>query len=1261
MKLHLNHYQEDLWRYAHIYPANFYNLGWSFLLSGNLRTDLLQKSFTHVVHSVDLLHSVLKGNEQSGLYFETENNGKEIFDMIECSLDECQKDMEQFNNQPFDLSKEWPIRARLYRLPDHSYMFAIIFHHICIDGITVVDFFTMLANVYDLLNKNGEYPQLEIPAWNDALPHEKNKFNKTDFDHWINLLDKNAFETFPLETPTPSSFAFQAEEFELGSDLMERLNEVAKKINPAARKNGATVFLIMMAAWGFVLKRFMGQEQIILETPINQRPKEARNLIGFFANSLLLSVGIKESMRVCDLFTTLIKQWEALRTIRQYTWSEIAYFLNHETKTDLSLRTNIGINFAEWRHAIPFTTIKSQPFRRLDHFSNLDLLLEIEPTQIGFSRIRYHSMFSKAQIQVLVRSLRIALETFSADCDQSLSSISLFPAEEQAQLMNKYEKQLDLLPHIEESIPERFRKIALSQPNHIALIYAGKSVSYADLLVQSERNARRLRGHFAEILGYPLPADEPIGIYTTNKFQAIIWILSILRAGATYVYLDQSFPTDRIAFLANDYGMKCVLCENEQAKRSLPKDLICFTPEELEASTEMDCPAIPASARAYIISTSGTTGQPKGVPIRHEQVLTLVHSGVFVVDASKRVLQFASLCFDASVWEIFFTLLHGSTLIIATEEERHDVERLRKLLTDEHVSVALIPPAVLSRFPHRKIEELESLWVAGESTPEKDIEFWRSQCALYNGYGPTETTVCASAGQLTEQTVPNDIGWPLIGATCYIVDKEGNLTPDFVRGELLVGGPQVTSGYINRPQLNAKKFVPNPFATERDRQLGRNLMLYRTGDLVSRLPSGRMLFHGRIDSQIKLHGFRIELGEIENILNQHPAIVRAVVLIREIRGDKALVAYIQPNATSTLTTQELRTYLSRHVPHYMVPTYWAFVETFQMTVNGKIDTRSLPNPEGKQPEESFVPPITEAEKILARIVAEALGMNQVSVDTNLFDLGLSSIQVMTILAEAANHGLNLSVATFYREKTIRAIVRDHRPSFCFWSEDSECSSDEREILLLVCGDLFYNPEYQYFTKVFSQHYRILVLESFHECFRIKNALDWESLIDFFYTTATKTLNGQSPNVIAGFCLGGELAFSLAQRFYSTNHQPKVLMMGSFSKRNPDDSWSMEYPDTLSTSAETRYEETRQLIRTRHLQPYDGDTWIFLPHRFTFDRIKGLENPDIAAQYRRQYDENATSWSNLQPHIKMNWIDTDHWHLLSPESVEQIYDQFSRLS
>ena len=437
-------------------------------------------------------------------------------------------------------------------------------------------------------------------------------------------------------------------------------------------------------------------------------------------------------------------------------------------------------------------------------------------------------------------------------------------------------------------------------------------------------------------------------------------------------------------------------------------------------------------------------------------------------------------------------------------------------------------------------------------------------------------------------------------------------------------------------------------------------MLYKSGDWVSRLPNGHLLFHGRIDFQVKINGFRVELGEIESQLNQYPAVARSVVLVKTVADDKRLVAYILPaeNYRDTLSGRQLKIYLSESLPYYMIPSKWIFVKSFPMTINGKIDLKALPDPDvGEDTDADIVAPESTEERLLERVVAEVCKMDRVSVDADLFDMGISSIEVMMVIAQAANLGLDLSVSRFYQGKTIRAIVRDNKAQFCFWA-DGTVTDEDKPILLLVCGDAYFNPDYQYFVDRFGKDYAILVLDSYHAYFASRENLGWEELMNVYRRLVANVLGDRVPQLIAGFCIGGEMALSVASLFAECDSKPTLVLLDSFANRRKWGIWSFDYAESLGMLRERLVEETSRLLQSQVLYAYPGNIYLFLANRFTTEHVQDADKKGVEERVYGQFSENASAWRELVPQCRIEWIECDHWHMLDRLAIDRIYDRLT---
>ncbi|GDZ94778.1 peptide synthetase [Planktothrix agardhii CCAP 1459/11A] len=420
-----------------------------------------------------------------------------------------------------------------------------------------------------------------------------------------------------------------------------------------------------------------------------------------------------------------------------------------------------------------------------------------------------------------------------------------------------------------------------------------------------------------------------------------------------------------------------------------------------------------------MIYTSGSTGKPKGVLLAHKGVCNLAtqQRKIFNIKAQSRVLQFASFSFDASVWEIFMALGSGATLVMGDSDSLLPGENLLNLLKKQKITVATLPPSALAVMPTDELPDLQSLIVAGESSSADLLKKWCQNRHVFNAYGPTESTVCTTIALIKDPQEKPPIGKPLGNFQVYILDPCLNPVPIGINGELYIGGEGLAKGYLGQPELTNSKFIANPFNDDPASRL------YKTGDIVRYLADGNIDFMGRIDHQVKIRGFRIELGEVETVLNQHPQVKEAIIIVREDQpGVKRLCAYIIGH--KKLSISELRLFLQEKLPQYMIPSFLIILEAFPLTANGKIDRRALPQPALELEDEDVrnITPTTDTEKILIAIWQEILGLKKISINDNFFELGGDSILGIQIIAKANQAGLQITPKQLFSHQTIAQLA-----------------------------------------------------------------------------------------------------------------------------------------------------------------------------------------------------------------------------------------------
>jgi novobiocin biosynthesis protein NovH len=563
-----------------------------------------------------------------------------------------------------------------------------------------------------------------------------------------------------------------------------------------------------------------------------------------------------------------------------------------------------------------------------------------------------------------------------------------------------------------------FERAVRNGPDRTALVSGSVTLTYGEVNRRANRLARLLADQGAG-------PERLVALALPRSHDMVIAMLAVAKTGAAFLPVDPAYPADRIAFMIGDAG-PALLCTTRAAKPELPKRLQCLVLDHPDATIALrqsnadlaanECAPVSPASLAYVIYTSGSTGKPKGVAVTHAGLATLSTANVerMAVDADSRVLQFSSPSFDAMIFEVLATFGAGATLVIPPAGALAG-DALAEVLTGQGVTHAVLPPVAAGSVPAGAAPGLASLLVAGEVCSGDLVARWAAGRRMINAYGPTEVTVCATMTEPLSGTTAPPIGLPILGASLYVVDRALRPLPPGAPGELYVSGPGLARGYLRRPGLTAERFVANPFAADGSR-------MYRTGDLVSWQPDGNLVFHGRVDDQVKLRGFRIELGEVESVLTDHPGVDRAVAVVREdVPGAQQIVAYVIPAAGAAPETAELREHAGRFLLEHMVPAAYLKLDAFPVTPNGKLDRRALPAPEIVSSPAGRAPR-SPAEEAFSAIFGDLLGLSHVDIDSNFFELGGNSMLAITVIQQAREANLAISPRDMIQNPTIEALA-----------------------------------------------------------------------------------------------------------------------------------------------------------------------------------------------------------------------------------------------
>ena len=919
--------------------------------------------------------------------------------------------------KPFDLSQSPLLRVTLLRLHQNYHVLMLVMHHIVSDAWSIGIFIQELSTLYVAFASGKLNPLPELPiqyadfaVWQQKLLREQ--VLETQLNYWKQQL---AGAPPLLELPTtkrrPASQTFCGSSWELKLSL-----DLTEKINAISRKSGVTLFMTLLTAFVTLLARYSGQDDILIGTPIANRNRlEIETLIGFFVNTLVLRTQIQGN----PSFEELLKQVQQV-TLSAYEHQDVPFEQVVEAcgpQRNLNYSPLFQVMFflqnaPMGKLELPGLTITLNEINTGTSKFDLSLLME-ESSQGLVGTWEYNiDLFDQETIARMAGHFQTLLEAIVAHPQQEVWKLPLLSDAEEHQLLVRWNQTKTDYPD-DQCIHQLFESQVLCTPHAVAVVFEDEQLTYWELNARANQLA-----HYLQLHG--VRQHALVGICMERSVDLLIGILAILKVGGVYVPLDPSYPRERLAFMLSDAQVQ-VLLTQQHLNEGLPEhgaQVVCLdTDWNAICGLSQDNPksGVFATDCSYVIYTSGSTGLPKGVRIRHRGVVRLVKQTNYVrLSLDETFLQLAAFSFDAATFEIWGCLLNGGRLVVMSGN-RPSLMELGQTIRQYQVTTLWLTAGLFHQMVDQRIEDLKSvrqLLAGGDVLSVAMVEKVLRQlknCQLINGYGPTENTTftcCYSVTQLASLGNSVPIGRPIANTEVYILDGDLQPVPVGVAGELYIGGDGLAEGYLNRPELTAPKFIPNPF----DRQPGARL--YKTGDLGRYLASGDIEFLVRLDTQVKIRGFRIELGEIEAVLAQHPDVRSTFVIAREdVPGDKRLVAYFVSHDLGAATINDLRSFLKQKLPEYMVPAAFVKLDTLPLTPNGKVDRRALRAPDWEHSDSvSFVLPHTDTQQVIAEIFAEVLHIFQVGIHDNYFELGghsLNATQVVSRLRERFNIELPL--------------------------------------------------------------------------------------------------------------------------------------------------------------------------------------------------------------------------------------------------------------
>ncbi len=930
-------------------------------------------------------------------------------------------------DRPFDIAAAPPIRIALVRTADDETVLVVAAHHLMFDrqafGILLVE----LSRNYEAFAAGDESPRPDPTIqYGDFAVWQCRRRAAGDWapqlDYWRqNLAGAPALE-LPTDRPRPAVQGFR------GAQLpVEVPAETMRRLTTLANSHGATTYMALLACYAVLLHRYSNQDDIVVGAPASQRDRpETEALLGYFINTLPIRVRFGAGQR----FGQVVDQVRdaCLGAYRHHEVPFDVVVAGLGLPRDLSRPPVFQASFTYGREPVPTAGFGGRltriPLR--SEGARFDLELQAFHDDGGLvGWFEYdRDLFDESTIGRFAGALRHVLDEVIADPEREVDRIPLLVGAERDRVLLGFNDTAREWPAEDGLVHECIARQATRTPDAPAVVFEGRVVSYAEFNRRANQLAHRL-------IRAGVGRDVLVGVAMERSVDLVLSLVAVLKAGGAYVPLDPDYPVARLDRILLDAAPRVVLAQHGTAER-LPECaadvwLVEDLAEDLAAEPAHDPVVDVAGADlAYVIYTSGSTGVPKGVMNVHAGLRNrlLWMQDAYPLTGADRVAQKTPFSFDVSVWEFFWPLMVGATMVVAAPGGHRDPAYLTRLINAESVTTIHFVPSMLQAFLAEPIENCTSLRrviCSGEALPRdlQDRFVARSAAELHNLYGPTEAAIDVTAWPCRADDPPGPvpIGRPIANTQVYVLDRYLEPVPLGVPGELHLGGHNLARGYLNRPELTAEKFVPDPFGRPGDR-------LYKTGDLARFRPDGTVLFLGRLDHQIKLRGFRIELGEIEAVLVGLPGVREAVVTAPELRpGDTRLVAYLTAAAEPPVIA-ELPGLLRGRLPEYMVPAHFEVLAEFPLSANGKVDRARLPLPVPARPAAvPYVAPADDVETAVAAIWCEVLGLDRVGRGDNFFDLGGHSLlmaQVRTLLSERL--GREVPMVLLFQYPTVATLA-----------------------------------------------------------------------------------------------------------------------------------------------------------------------------------------------------------------------------------------------
>jgi amino acid adenylation domain-containing protein len=1099
----------------------------------------------------------------------------------------------------FDLIKGPLFRVDLFLLNEEEFYLTLTAHHIVCDGWSLGIILQDLGKYYAAFNGNMTPELNPAPSLSDYA-ESQTRFRETEEyknieRYWLNQFQQSIpVLDIPTDFPRPQVRTYKSHriDFPLDSDLLNAIKKMGAQ-------SGCTLVTTLMAAYEVFLQRITGQQEIILGIPAaGQSVSGLYGLVGHCVNLLPIRSHPEGKM----LFSEYLNQRKS-QVLNDYDHQQITFgsllqklnIARDRSRVPLiPLTFNVDLGLDD---GVEFPGLKYEMVYNPREYENFEISLNVSGSvyNVAFQWSYNTQLFKESTIRHMMKAFENLLHRLVTEPGIRIMDL---PAPNLYQTDS--EDQDSLYPK-DKSIAYLFSEQARRSPFRRALSFGNKTLTYRQLEEKTNQLANYLKSKGVK-------REEYVPVCLERSPDLVIAILAILKAGGTYVPLDPEYPAERIRFMLQDVGANIILCNrnNLDILGTPSNHLIILLDEEWHLINDESTVAPQVSGNgkdlAYVMYTSGSTGRPKGVMIENRNVISLVRGVNYITLSAKNVLlNTGSASFDASSFEYWSMLLNGGELVLCPEQTLLNSELLKQEIRKRKVNIMWFTSSLLNQWVELDMgvfEKIRTVLVGGEKLSEKHIEKLRNRfpsLEIINGYGPTENTTFSLTYPVKERLItrPIPIGVPLNNRTAYILNNQLQLCGVGQIGELYVGGAGVGRGYLNRPDLTKERFIPDPFVSEPGAKM------YRTGDLARQMPDGNFEYFGRLDDQVKIRGFRIEPAEIESAILEFPGVQQTIVIAREdVSSEKRLIAYIV--SQETFSKEEVMNFLQRKLPVYMVPRVFIPLSRLPLNVHGKVDKKSLPDPD-LSPEfrnRKIKEAETETQKILAAIWRDTLHLQQLSIDDNFFELGghsLIAVRVMKLIEEKSNH--RLPVTALFEAPTIEklSLMLDQDEKKDSWKSLVQIKPGNKPPLYIVHGSGL---------TVLIFHALAMGLDPDQPVFGLQarglNGVDepFDNMeeIAAYYVGEILEQNPNGPFNLAGYSFGGIVAFEMAKQLKAMGRE--VNMLAIFDTNADHSSQFEDWTSKMRKKFKRQFPKLKFILRS--FKKYPAET---MAYQFSFLKNK----------------------------------------------------------